>query len=153
MADNIKKTLTGNESVNTDLSDQSRSFVERIDEVRSLVEENLHYVKSIKQGAGSLPASGGSDIEKTLNEILEISKANYDQTRKIRRWIAWQKFWEIFKLAIIIIPIVVGIIYLKPLLSQMVNTYQQLLNPTAAINLDNVDTKGLLDQINSQLKK
>ena len=76
---------------NLNLSDETKSFQERIDEIRSLVEENLRYTKSIRQ---STQEEGGlksqKELQKLLQENFKISQELYEMMKKINRWINFQ---------------------------------------------------------------
>ncbi len=136
------------QKINTNLSDETRSFATRIDEVRSLVEENLRYTKSIKQS--TLPAEVGSqkELRQLLQENLKISKELYGMTKKIKRWITFQRIWGVVKILIIIIPIILGLVYLPSLIRNVIEPYRELLN-----NDQNNNTQNLIQQMTEQLKK
>lgn len=117
-----------NKKIDIHLSDETRSFTERIDEVRHLVEENLRYTKAIRQTAPQKEIESQKELQKLLQENLKISKELYEMTKKIKRWIVWQRVWGVIKILIILIPIVLGVIYLPPLVKKAIEPYQQFLN-------------------------
>lgn len=137
------------QKINADLSDESKSFQERIDEVRSLVEENLRYTKTIKESGGS-PESirYQQEIRKLLEQNLKISQELHEMTKKIKHWITMQRIWTIIKIIIILIPIVLGIIYLPSLLKQALQPYQELLNLTEQTS----EQQNMIEQIIGQFK-
>jgi hypothetical protein len=65
-------------------------------------------------------------LEKLVQENIELTKELKQSVDKINRWIAWQRVWTALKILIIVIPIVIGLIYLPPLLSSIFSQYQQL---------------------------
>jgi len=140
MAENQKK-------ININLSDETRSFQERIDEIRTLVEENLRLTKSLDQ-SGSSSNTGGvrsqRELQKLLEENLKISKELYEMTKKIKQWVAWQKVWGVLKILIILVPLTLGIIYGPTLLRGVIMPYQELLNLGG-----NTNNQNLLQQVQS----
>ena len=121
--------INKNKDANTKLSDESKSFQDRIDEIRTLVEENLRYTKSLSQKNGaSQDLKGQQDLQKLLQENLKVSKELYEMTKKIKHWVAWQKVWGVVKILIIAIPLILGIIYGPTLLREAFKPYQELLN-------------------------
>jgi len=144
-----KKT---SQKVNVNLSDQTKSFQERIDEVRSLVEENLRYTKAMRQsgqGKGELQAQ--KELHKLLQENLKISKELQKMTEKINRWVVWQRVTGIIKILIIIIPIVLGVIYLPPLVKKSVQPLQDVYQEFLGFTQGAQDQSSLIQQITEQL--
>ena len=79
-------------------------------------------------------------------------------TKKINHFVLWSRIFGILKLFIIIIPIIIGIIYLPPLLKEVFAPYQDLLggNPLGAlfqgnegVNVENID----INQVPPELRK
>ena len=93
-----------------------------------------------KQNSEPSQAGEDKDLKSMMEENLRISK-------KIHRYIVWQRTFGIIKLLLIVVPIILGIIYLPPILQNLFSPYQELLD--GAQNLNNVS--GSLD-INSLLK-
>lgn len=115
------------QKINPNLSDSNKSFHEQIDEIRGLVEENLRYTKSIRQTGKTGPVQSQQQLQTLLQENLKISKDLYTMMKKVNHWIAWQRFWGLLKILIIVVPIILGIVYLPPLLKQLYAPYQDLL--------------------------
>lgn len=124
----MPKNNKNNPQLNINLSDETKPFAQRIDEVRSLVEENLHYTKAIRQTSSTSELAGQRELKKLLQENLEISKELYEMTKKIKSWLNWQRILGVVKILLIVIPIILGIIYLPPLISKVLEPYQELLN-------------------------
>lgn len=74
------------------------------------------------------PEFSDKKIRELLEENLEIAKANQQALAKIQRWILWQRILGVAKVLIIIIPIILGIIYLPSLLEKAFAPYKELLN-------------------------
>jgi len=55
-------------------------------------------------------------------EILEISK-------DIKKYIRWQQIWGILRLLLIVIPLIIGFIYLPPLIMDAIESYKSVLIP------------------------
>ncbi|MEA3398563.1 MAG: hypothetical protein U9R06_02335 [Patescibacteria group bacterium] len=77
------------------------------------------------------------DIKKIIEENLKLTKEIHEMTKKIKSFVLWQQIFNVIKILIIIIPIVLGIIYLPPLLKEIVGNYQELLdfNPVGGMDL------------------
>jgi len=79
------------------------------------------------------------DLKSMVEENLRISK-------KIHRYIIWQRAFGVIKILIIVIPIIIGIIYLPTILQDILQPYQELLG--GAQDLNN-DIGGLLKEYGS----
>lgn len=120
----VKKTKTS-ANINGSKPQSKSSLSEQVDELRRLVEENLRYTKNTNS---SVKAGSQEGLEKLLKENLKISKELLDNSKKIRRWVAWQRAWGVVKILIIAVPIILGIIYLPPLIEDLVKPVQELFN-------------------------
>ena len=88
-----------------------------------------------------------SEIQKALaqnrKELLEVKQ----ELRKITKQLTWYKVVSILRLLLIIVPIVIGFIYLMPFVNQAVSGYRtileelNLLQQQPAANQNN-DTQG-----------
>ena len=76
------------------------------------------------------------ELKKILEENLALTKEIHVMTKKIRKHIIWQQVIGIIKLVIILVPIIIGIIYLPPLLKEVFASYQELLDVKAGVDLD-----------------
>ncbi len=89
----------------------------------------------------SLENSLVEELKAQRNLLLKI----YADTRKTRRYIMFGKIISFIYLILIIAPIIFAVIYLPPLLKNVVQPYQELLlnknNTTQSINLHNFDFK------------
>jgi len=104
------------------------------------------------------------EIKKMLEKNLEYSQEIYKQTKYIKGYVFWAQIFGVLKILIIVVPIVIGIIYLPPLLNNLFDQYkdalgiqggssstiQKLINGGAgSFNLNGLDAekiKGLLNK-------
>lgn len=69
------------------------------------------------------------------DNIKDLLKKNHEALEEIlgvvrytRRFVIWQQIFGVIKLILIIIPIVLGVIYLPPILRDLVGQYRELLS-------------------------
>ena len=62
-------------------------------------------------------------LEPSLEKNEEILKISKD----IKKYIKWQQIWSMLRFVLIIVPIVLGFIYLPPLLRDVLDNYRSLL--------------------------
>ncbi len=62
-----------------------------------------------------------------MEENLELSRRIYESTERARRYILWGQVLGVIKLLIIIVPLVWGVILLKPYLQTAFGAYSDLL--------------------------
>ncbi len=67
------------------------------------------------------------DLKNLLKESLEWSKKVYEQNNKIYKRLRLMLLGNYLKLLIIIIPIILGIIYLPPYLTEIWENYKNIL--------------------------
>ena len=65
---------------------------------------------------------------KLLQRNLELSQEILEKTEAIRVYIKWQKIWSTVRMLIIIIPLVIGFIYLPPLIKDYLAKLSSLYN-------------------------
>jgi hypothetical protein len=69
-----------------------------------------------------------------LERALKLSEENNKILRKIERRFRWTVLWGFIKIAIIVVPLVVGYLYLEPYLGQALdnfNSIKEFLNSVA----------------------
>ncbi len=66
-------------------------------------------------------------IEELLEKNIEMTKEIHRMTKKIDRFVFWQKIFQTINILVIVVPIMLGIIYLPPLLKSVIGQYQELL--------------------------
>jgi len=67
------------------------------------------------------------EIKKLLEQNLRLSAEIYKQTKYIKGYVFWAQIFSVLKILIIVVPIVIGIIYLPPLLKGAFDQYKGLL--------------------------
>lgn len=65
--------------------------------------------------------------QQLLEENLRYSKAIYEDTQKIRRYMFWRLVLGVVWLVVVLAPIIFALIYLPPIFGQMYDQYQELL--------------------------
>jgi len=111
------------------------------------------------------------EIKKILEENLKLTQEIHQMTKEIKNYINFQKVMSLIYILLIVVPIILGIIYLPPLLSNLLEQYRGLLggadasgvieNPLsgllqgspAGLDLNKVDPNSLPPQFRSLLKK
>ena len=76
----------------------------------------------------SLPLPLSSELKNLLTENLQLTREIHALTKKINHWIVWQRVWLVFKIIIIVVPLILGILYLPALLQDIFGPYQKLLD-------------------------
>jgi hypothetical protein len=131
------------------------------------MEENKKIEATPWEESGPVHQKGNLDqIEKLIEQNLRMTEDIYKMTKKIKGYIAFQKVISFIYLLLIVVPIILGIIYLPPLLGNMFNQYNQLLgaegfnvndllkglNPAGG-NLNNINTEKLSPDLRSEVEK
>ncbi len=113
------------------------------------------------------------EIKKLLEENLKLTQEIYRMTKKIKSFIAFQKVMSFIYFLLIVVPIILGIIYLPPLLKNVYSQYSELLGGEGGINIEsllkggqapaglnldsvdlkNIDVKKLPPELQKYLKK
>lgn len=62
-----------------------------------------------------------------LRRNLELSEEILKKTDYIRSYVKWQKIWGVFNILIIAIPIIIGIVYLPPLIREYLEQFTSLI--------------------------
>ncbi len=76
------------------------------------------------------------EIKKLLEKNLTLTEEIHKMVKSIKRYMFWQNVWSFLKILIIVVPIVIGIIYLPPLLKGVFQQYQSLLGGGDGLNLE-----------------
>ncbi|HRH23885.1 MAG TPA: hypothetical protein PK295_04650 [Candidatus Magasanikbacteria bacterium] len=63
------------------------------------------------------------DLKTLIEKNIKWSQVIYHQNRKIQRRLSWIVFGSYFKLFLILVPIIIGLIYLPPLVSDFMKQY------------------------------
>ena len=95
-------------------------------------------------------------LKELIEKNIKWSQVIYEQNRKIKRRLTMMAILSYLKLALILAPIIIGIIYLPPLLEQLLEQYSSILgivNGGQALSDDVLSQipVGSLDEILSQI--
>ena len=67
------------------------------------------------------------ELKKLVKKNLELNKEMYDMVKYIKRFIIFQQIFGAIKILLIVVPLVLGIIYLPPLIKDTLKQYQSLI--------------------------
>ncbi len=67
------------------------------------------------------------ELRKIIKENSELTREIHDMTKYIKRFVIFQQIFGVLKFLIIIIPLILGIIYLPSLLRDTLDEYQGIL--------------------------
>ncbi len=87
----------------------------------------------------SSPVHGSDDLRELIEKNIKWSQVIYNQNKKIRRRLTMMVLGSYIRLALILTPIVLALIYLPPLLDQYISQFGSLLGGSAG------DVKSLYD--------
>ena len=65
-----------------------------------------------------------AEITKLLRDNLACSREILAKMSRIKKYVFWQQTWGIIRLLIILVPIVLGFIYLPPLIRDSIEQYR-----------------------------
>lgn len=82
--------------------------------------------------------NNNDEIKKIVEENLKLTQEIHKMTKYIKSYIIWSQVFGVLKLIIIIIPIVLGLMYLPPLLKGVMEQYQQTVGPLKGVKVDNI---------------
>ncbi len=117
------------DTVSPRTSGESKSFHQHLDELRAVAEENLRYAKTIHQFTPKDSSERSQELRQLLEDNLNYSRACYAVLASWRHWVFWNRVWGAVKTVVIIVPLVVGAIYLPPLVQKWVEQYLRMLPP------------------------
>ncbi|MFP4514986.1 MAG: hypothetical protein ACLFNO_03235 [Parcubacteria group bacterium] len=82
------------------------------------------------------------NLENLLKKNLIISQEILDISKYVKKYIFWRKVMNIVKIVIILVPIILGIIYLPPILEEGLDTINENLNnPLSSIINSNCENE------------
>ena len=67
------------------------------------------------------------EIKEVLKKNLELTQDVHRMVKKINKFIIWQQIFGVIKILLIVVPLVLGIIYLPSLLQNALEPYKELL--------------------------
>lgn len=78
------------------------------------------------------------EIKKLLEENLKLTQEIYNMTKKIKNFITFQKIMSFIYFLLIVVPLILGIIFLPPLLKNVYSQYSELLGGEGGFNIGNL---------------
>lgn len=81
----------------------------------------------------------GEEMKKLMDKNISLSEDVLVLTKKINNFVIWQRIFGVLKIAIFIIPIVLGFMYLPELLGNAFAPYKELLGTTDSVNSSMLD--------------
>lgn len=82
------------------------------------------------------------DTDASLRELVEKnikwSERIFEQNKKIKRRLTFIAIGDYIKLCLFLAPIILGIIYLPPLIREFMKGYNQVLGSSSGLSLDNI---------------
>lgn len=66
-------------------------------------------------------------LERLLQDNLKSSAEVLAAVKSIKKYTRWQQLWSTFRFFLIAIPIILGFIYLPPIINDALQTYKSLL--------------------------
>lgn len=67
------------------------------------------------------------EVKKLLRQNLEYSKEMHEMLTKVRRYIIFQQVFNVIKIVIILVPVILAIIYALPFFREALGTYNEVL--------------------------
>ena len=67
------------------------------------------------------------ELKKLVKKNLELNKEMHDMVKYIKKFIIFQQIFGVIKVLLIVVPLVLGIIYLPPLIKDALKQYQSLI--------------------------
>jgi len=81
------------------------------------------------------PSQELAELKKQITAQEELLNKIYKQTEKTRKYILWGRVIGLIYLILIIAPILVAVVYLPPLIKNVLSPYQELLGGNSNSNL------------------
>ncbi len=91
--------------------------------------------------------SSDEDLRRMVEKNLKLTEDLHEKVKKINRFVVWSQIMGFIKIVLILGPIIIGIIFLPPLLKDVFKEYRQILEAgTGAAGVDlNSLSPGLSD--------
>ena len=78
------------------------------------------------------------EIKKLLEKNLELNTEIHEMVKSIKNYVVWARIFSILKILIILVPIILGIIYLPALLGNAFGQYKELLGGGAGADINSL---------------
>jgi hypothetical protein len=94
-------------------------------------------------------------VEEMMAENLRLTEDIHRMTKTVKNYVVFQRILSFIYLLLIVVPLILSIIYLPPLLNNVIGQYQDLLGgDQAANNIKNPQNmQGLLEQAQKLLNE
>ena len=70
------------------------------------------------------------ELKDLIKQNIKLTEEIHEIATYVKKYIFWQKIFGFLKIFIFIIPLAIGIIYLPPLLNQVLEQYKTILDIT-----------------------
>ena len=91
----------------------------------------MHKDDKVHKTKGVIKEDQFSDLKELLKRSLEISTRIEVQNQKLLKKFKWMQIASYIRLALIAIPFVLALIYLPPLIAQVLDQYNQIASQSA----------------------
>jgi len=81
------------------------------------------------------PTQELAELKKQVAAQEELLQKIYQQTEKTRKYIFWGRIMSVIYLILILAPILAAVVYLPPLVKNILSPYQELLSGSSDSNL------------------
>ena len=105
--------------------------------------------KSPEEPAKSTSTSSHEELIDLMKKNIAWSEAVYNQNKKIQKHLRWMSIMGYVRVAIFLIPIILGIIYLPPLLGGVWDQYQSIIGLGGNTSFDADSVRSLIEQFSS----
>ncbi|MDB5266455.1 MAG: hypothetical protein JWN89_270 [Parcubacteria group bacterium] len=61
-----------------------------------------------------------------LRRTLVLSEENNKILQKLQGHMRWQAFWSVIKILLVVVPLILGYVFLQPYLGSALNNYQEI---------------------------
>ncbi|OIO18927.1 MAG: hypothetical protein CO029_00415 [Candidatus Magasanikbacteria bacterium CG_4_9_14_0_2_um_filter_41_10] len=97
----------------------------------------------------STSTSSQEEIVDLMKKNIAWSEAVYNQNKKIQKTLRWMSTMGYVRVLIFLIPIILGIIYLPPLLGGVWDQYQSIIGLGGNTSFDADSVRSLIEQFSS----
>jgi len=96
-------------------------------------------IEGAEKKSSAAPVPEKDVLQELIEKNIKWSQVIYNQNKKINRRLTMMVIGSYVRLALIMAPIIIGILYLPPLLAQMMEQYQSVLGGSASTAFDMKD--------------
>jgi hypothetical protein len=92
-------------------------------------------------------------IKELIEKNLELSDEILRLSKKTNSYMMWQNVFSTLKLFIIVIPIIIGFLYLPPIIKEAIRAYQEALGLTDGVEQGMDDLKSAPGELLDSFRK